>query len=379
MPTPANPLLLPYTAPQPVGSLTVCTSVIGATSSWLVLRLICDTLYGSDSGLSSELREGRSLLSSSGTRNQTKKVVLVSFLRSLEFWKTEAKRMGLDLNRLSKEASFAFVDGLTELYTPSASSPPPASPPFTGAAKLGRPGVQNLPIRGPPAIADRTPSPAPFTQTTASHMDRELQKLRWTGRPDQSLDNIQREIEYVIDKIKNKEQDGNEVLLLIDQPDLLLAASGGESIGATELTDCIMGLREVVHSTVVTLSADSPLIHNTAPGSTPLEVESASFIASMAYQAQMVMQLRNLDTGFAKDVSGVLRISRGGKFALPQESKGRDSPGWVEKEFLYLLKNDGSPAEGDKDNDHARCDDVNAFMMGRLSGKHPLYELMPSG
>lgn len=110
MPTPAIPLLLPYTAPQPAGSLTLCTSVLGATSSWLVLRLICDTLYETDTGLSSELREGRSAVNAAGTRNLSKKVVLVSFLRRWDFWKAEARRIVCISNHLMfRSAKLTFA------------------------------------------------------------------------------------------------------------------------------------------------------------------------------------------------------------------------------------------------------------------------------
>lgn len=48
----------------------------------------------------------------------------------------------------------------------------------------------------------------------------------------------------------------------------------------------------------------------------------------------MVMQLRNLDTGAAKDVSGVLRVSKGGGAS---ENEGLD---WEEKEVLYFVQRD---------------------------------------
>ncbi|KAI5307559.1 hypothetical protein KEM55_007981, partial [Ascosphaera atra] len=93
-----------------------------------------------------------------------------------------------------------------------------------------------------------------------------------------------------------------------------------------------------VHSAVTAISADSPLIHNTLPGSTPLDLESVTFAASLAYQANMVISLRCLDTGVAKDVSGVLRVSRGGQWAGKKGSRGD----WEEKELLYLVKGDGA-------------------------------------
>jgi elongator complex protein 6 len=46
------------------------------------------------------------------------------------------------------------------------------------------------------------------------------------------------------------------------------------------------------------------------------------------------MQLRTLDTGAAKDVSGVLRISRGGGLNASEESL-------EEREALYFIQRDG--------------------------------------
>lgn len=52
----------------------------------------------------------------------------------------------------------------------------------------------------------------------------------------------------------------------------------------------------------------------------------------------MVLQLRNLETGAARDVSGVLRVSKGGAWGqadLGQEDK------WEEREVLYFVQRDG--------------------------------------
>lgn len=53
---------------------------------------------------------------------------------------------------------------------------------------------------------------------------------------------------------------------------------------------------------------------------------------SAAHDAEMVMSLRLLDTGTAKDVSGVIRITRGGA-----EAERRIE----EKEYLYHVGGDG--------------------------------------
>lgn len=70
------PLLEPYLSLPPEASLILLTSVLGASSNWLVLR----HLY-------SYLR------SSSGERGADVGVVLVSFMRDRAFWREGAGRL----------------------------------------------------------------------------------------------------------------------------------------------------------------------------------------------------------------------------------------------------------------------------------------------
>ena len=91
---------------------------------------------------------------------------------------------------------------------------------------------------------------------------------------------------------------------------------------------------------LLTLSADSPLIHNASVSAhtlaTPLEREHAAFAIGLAHRARSVIQLRTLQTGAARDVSGVLRISRGGVLNANVEDD------LDEKELLYYIQRDGA-------------------------------------
>ncbi len=65
----------------------------------------------------------------------------------------------------------------------------------------------------------------------------------------------------------------------------------------------------------------------------------------MAHQAERVLQLRGLDTGAARDVSGVLRVSKAGGGAEVEGRGGGGGGGGVcveEGEWLYQVKGDGS-------------------------------------
>jgi elongator complex protein 6 len=76
--TPCIPLLLePYISLPPEASLILLTNVLGASTNWVVLRYLYSALAPEGDGDSDN-----------GT-----KVVLVSFLRDMAFWKYGARRL----------------------------------------------------------------------------------------------------------------------------------------------------------------------------------------------------------------------------------------------------------------------------------------------
>ncbi|KAB8077146.1 hypothetical protein BDV29DRAFT_68371 [Aspergillus leporis] len=340
MPTqpPLPPLLAPYVSSLPQSSLTVLSSVLGATGNWLVLRF----LYAALSAPSNTNQEF-GLNGSDGVKKR--KVVLVSFLRGWEFWRSEAKRLGLDLGRLTDKHQFAFVDGLSELFYTSTTT--------TSTARQQSPGTAPtrtvLPVRSQPArVPSRTPQPIPRPGNASTNLVSKevgpVKRLHLSGNGTAALDALERDITTVIKQLKTTtpgEAEEPEVLLIIDQPDLLLAATGpSKGIGATEMVEWVMGLQQDAHATILTFAADSPLIHNASASAhqTPLETEQAAFAIGSAHRAQMVMQLRNLETGAARDVSGVLRVSKGG--ACGQSDVGAEG-NWEEREVLYFVQRDG--------------------------------------
>ena len=153
---------------------------------------------------------------------------------------------------------------------------------------------------------------------------------------------------------------GGDVVLVIDQLDLLLATSSGQDgITASSLGDLMMELRQVrisevvpwrivqglrtelrtmanciqdVHTTILTLAANTPLV---TAQTTPLEVNHASLLLSAAHQADLVIGLRLLDTGAARDVSGVMRIS------VNEDEEEERERGVEDKELLYFVGGDG--------------------------------------
>jgi len=241
--------------------------------------------------------------------------------------------LGLDLARLLNEGRFAFIDGLSELFDLPGAAPPPAP----AALQIAR----TLPVRSPQLQVPQIP-----TSPKRSSGD-DIKRLHVRGHGVTALDSLQKEILTIVENVRTQgrtDRTGHqktEILLVIDQPDFLLAAMGtGQGIGASEMQDWLMGLEQAVHSTILTLSADSPLLHNASAWSqqqvTPLETEHTNFVVALCHRARMVIQLRNLDTGVARDVSGVLRTSRGGAW----EEQSKDGEKWEEKEVLYFIQRD---------------------------------------
>ncbi|KAI7081313.1 hypothetical protein KC356_g9203 [Hortaea werneckii] len=131
------------------------------------------------------------------------------------------------------------------------------------------------------------------------------------------------------------------VILVLDNPDVLLALG---LASAQELSTTLLKLRSMVHATIVTCAADTPLLAAAVGGEgvpTPLEAESAAFAVQQGHGADFVVSARELETGAARDVSGVLRVTRGGAaFAREEEEDGAEEV--REMEALYLVQRDGN-------------------------------------
>lgn len=275
-----------------------------------------------------------------------------------------------------------FVDGFSGLFDASRQIQQPQqqqqgsirSGPAMGSAR-------SIPMRGP--ASPRAPPPSSSasgaTPSQAKNLTLQQKQLHISGQGITVLNQLENDILSVIqslpkpDRTNQTDEDGEEdeddrddILLILDQPDLILATTPG--IDANDLSEWVMGLQQVhfpppllskikglltllqhVLSTIITTAADSPLIHNANPytltitenvntAATPLEKNHASFVVGLAHRADMVLQLRTLDTGAAKDVSGVLRMSRGGGY---DETEREGDGEIVEKEVLYFVQRDG--------------------------------------
>lgn len=145
------------------------------------------------------------------------------------------------------------------------------------------------------------------------------------------------------------------VVLVLDAPTLLLATTAATS---SDLLSLILQLRDQVHSALVVLEADAPLLAAARPdayagatdkAATPIEVQHAAFVVQVAHSADWVLGCRPLETGVARDVGGVLRVVRGGAWEGVQgdgDGDARDASAGAEKEpgemeALYHVQPDG--------------------------------------
>ncbi|KAL2198772.1 hypothetical protein P885DRAFT_76375 [Corynascus similis CBS 632.67] len=299
-------LLEPYLpSVPPETSLTVLTSVIGASTNWLVLRHLHALLKPSSPARqhSAGVRKARRRAEGEEDDEEDKDegvdvaVVLVSFLRDFLFWKDGCSRLGLDLEAAARRGRFAYVEGLA---TPDGLFSPSAPGPAVTAA------ITQEPRHG----QGQTSRQGGWRRTVAG----------LTG-PDDIRHIIMASVEQlksygVVSNLSSRDDKvGRKVVLVIDGLDFVLAAmysnprqdvSPGAPWRAMEIKELVMDLREETHAAIVTLAADDPLIKEQE---TTLEKQHAWFALSLAHEADTVFSLRLLDTGAAKDVSGVVRIT----------------------------------------------------------------------
>lgn len=255
---------------------------------------------------------------------------------------------GLDLARLESQGRFAFVDGLTSLYTPP-STEEKTAPRSTLPTRPTPSSRGPIPPRGSPA-PQRATSATSKTVTNASSLEHD----HTLTSP--SLSTAFNTITKAISTLASTTR---RTLLILDSPALLLATD--PSISSDDLSFFITRLRATVHSTILVTEADRPLIAAAAPDAflatpdylstlskanaaqtlTPLDVQHAAFVVGQAHCARWVIGLRGLDTGAAKDVSGVLTVRRGG--AWDEEGGTVEMQnGEREMEVLYRVGMDGS-------------------------------------
>lgn len=136
-----------------------------------------------------------------------------------------------------------------------------------------------------------------------------------------------------------------KTLLIFDNPDLLLALN--PSITPSDFTSLALTLHTIptVSHILTHIQSDNPLLNLSVPPQ-PLELAHHNLLVKCAHMSRRILGVRILDTGVARDVSGVIRITEQKHEWLDlelseNETKEGDDSGRG-KEFLYQVKGDGS-------------------------------------
>ncbi|KAI7182386.1 hypothetical protein D0869_01118 [Hortaea werneckii] len=278
--------LEPYLRLPPETAQILLTGTLGCSINWVTTRFVGALLApdGTNTTRDTTAVGGVGGFEGAGDTKETA-VVLASWMRSERFWRDELRRTcGLDLAKNKNlQDRYTFLDQLHQPYSPT-----------------------ELETRLQTAVA-RT-----------SHSSSEGHSS--SSRP---------------------------VILILDNPDVLLALG---LASAQDLSTTLLKLRSMVHATIVTCAADTPILAAAAAAAsptggegvpTPLEAESAAFAVQQGHSAEFVVSARELETGAAKDVSGVLRVTRGGA-AFSREEEGEGVEEVKEMEALYLVQRDGN-------------------------------------
>jgi elongator complex protein 6 len=117
-----------------------------------------------------------------------------------------------------------------------------------------------------------------------------------------------------------------DIVLLLDSPDLILGTTESD---AEAIISATLKLRLRVHAAVIMLRADLFDSEVEPQNPTPMQVQQQQLVLSLAHQANTVFSVRKLDSGLAKDVTGVLRITTANKDVVD------DDKSVPAKEFLY--------------------------------------------
>lgn len=136
-----------------------------------------------------------------------------------------------------------------------------------------------------------------------------------------------------IQSLSNRHPD-SKVVAIFDGIDFLLASQPKTT--SDDVQRMLLGLRSRIHSVVITCAADSGLLHKIDASATPLELEHTTLVRSLAHQTRWLFQLRPLETGQSKEVSGSVRVSKGGAWENAENAKDLD-----EGEWLFHVNNHG--------------------------------------
>jgi len=203
---------------------------------------------------------------------------------------------GISINSNDK-SKFTFVDGLSSLFDKA--DLPRASP--TSVSSQRTPAFAPANPRG-------VPQPSSLTSNIPQHNNHNTLLKIDTTPSAQAKNNQLQPIQNAIEQaIKGCSTSATKPLTILLNPDFLLAAA---ELHPTQLLDFIQDIQALSSCLITHVQSDSVL---SSPHSmSTLETNHTTTVTSLAHMAHAVLALRLLDTGVAKDVSGVVRVTNGG-------------------------------------------------------------------
>jgi elongator complex protein 6 len=293
-------------------------------------------------------------------------VVLVSWMRQYEFWKQESRKSaGLDLERLRREGRFAFVDGLgVGADAPAGNTPGkdvrangqgnPQSAGSNGVRVQREPHI--LPVRGPPGriVPARGPPIPAATTGSASFPAMTATASETTGASSITsgyynlktleLADIKSTVSSAVSALATSTAQ-RKTLLVFDNPDLLLALNPSITPSGFASLALTLHTMPTISHVLTHIQSDSPLLSLSTPPQ-PLELAHHNLLVKLAHMSRRILSVRILDTGVARDVSGVIRITEQKRgwldFELSANGVMDSDDSERGKEFLYQVKGDGS-------------------------------------
>ena len=135
-------------------------------------------------------------------------------------------------------------------------------------------------------------------------------------------------------KVLSAQDASSKILAFFDGMDFLLACQPKTS--SSDIQQMLLEMQSRVHGVTITCAADSALLHSTDASATPLELEHTTLARGLAHQTRWLFQVRPLETGQSKEVSGSVRVSKGGAWESTEGTRDLE-----EGEWLFHFRNDG--------------------------------------
>ena len=154
------------------------------------------------------------------------------------------------------------MDGLSELFSaPQSTASSPSSSPGIAGSPAAR---TTLPLRQPGPVRGRSAPIAASSGNNRPPASGIAKKLHFSGHGVAALDVLEKDITNVIEQLRDPTKVDDSLLLIIDQPDLLLAASGlSMGIGASEMTEWVLGLQQVIMLSYLTFHTTMLIVAST--------------------------------------------------------------------------------------------------------------------